>query len=330
MEPLISVIVPVYKVEAYLGRCVESILKQTYQNLEVLLVDDGSPDGCPALCDAFAQRDPRVRVFHKPNGGVASARNLGLEQAAGEYISFIDGDDYIEPEMYADMLDALRHSGADMAVCGFVAEDEQMPRTIDRDTPAAEPVLVQGREMVRRILRGEEDTVCWNRLIRRELADHPFPDIAIGEDAVYLVDLFLKPCTTVILKRAYYHYVQRNGSARISAFSPKHLESLRCAEMVGQKVREACPEFLPELCAFEYEYYIGTLGRIYVWDVERQYPEVIECLEKDIRRVFPRMDTTAVPAVKRLAWYGYRVSKRLFKAVMKRYYRRTLYRTMQE
>lgn len=107
-QPLISVIVPIYKVEQYLNRCVQSIVDQTYKNLEIILVDDGSPDNSPAMCDAWAEKDDRVQVVHKKNGGVSSARNAGLDAANGAYIGFVDGDDYIEPDMYAQLLQAIQ------------------------------------------------------------------------------------------------------------------------------------------------------------------------------------------------------------------------------
>ena len=104
-EPKISVIVPVYKVEPYLRKCLDSIVGQTYQNLEIILVDDGSPDGCGAICDEYAAQDKRVRVIHKANGGVSSARNAGLTAATGEWIGWVDSDDWIEPDMYERMLE---------------------------------------------------------------------------------------------------------------------------------------------------------------------------------------------------------------------------------
>ena len=104
-NPLISVIVPVYKVEEYLARCVDSILGQTYRNLEILLVDDGSPDRCGVMCDEYASRDSRIRVIHKENGGLSSARNAAIDVARGEYIGFVDSDDWIEPETYEALLD---------------------------------------------------------------------------------------------------------------------------------------------------------------------------------------------------------------------------------
>ena len=106
-EPLVSVIVPVYKVEDYLDKCVESIVKQTYKNLEIILVDDGSPDNCPSMCDSWAQKDSRIKVIHKENGGVSSARNSALDTAAGDYICFVDSDDFIEPNAVGYMLENI-------------------------------------------------------------------------------------------------------------------------------------------------------------------------------------------------------------------------------
>lgn len=117
-QPLISVIVPIYKVEAYLERCVESIRNQTYRNLEIILVDDGSPDRCGEMCDAFAKEDPRIRVFHKENGGQSSARNLGLDNMTGEYVGFVDSDDWIEPDMYYHLYELMEQYQAQITCCG--------------------------------------------------------------------------------------------------------------------------------------------------------------------------------------------------------------------
>ena len=118
-EPLISVIVPVYKVEQYLDRCVQSIVDQTYKNLEIILVDDGSPDNCPAMCDAWAEKDDRVQVIHKENGGVSSARNVGLDAVTGSYIAFVDADDWIESDMLEFLLHNIIEFKADISGCTF-------------------------------------------------------------------------------------------------------------------------------------------------------------------------------------------------------------------
>ena len=127
---LISVIVPIYNVEQYLDRCVKSIVEQTYTNLEIILVDDGSPDNCGAMCDSWAARDNRIKVIHKENGGLSDTRNAGLGIATGDFISFIDSDDWIESAFYEKLLTAIRESNAEVAACAtnFVTEDERLIR----------------------------------------------------------------------------------------------------------------------------------------------------------------------------------------------------------
>ena len=117
MGELISVIIPIYNVEAYLDECIASVIAQTYSNLEIILVDDGSPDNCPQMCDEWAAKDSRIRVIHKENGGLSDARNAGIDIATGEYIAFVDSDDWIVPEMYEKMLAALKTENA--ATCAW-------------------------------------------------------------------------------------------------------------------------------------------------------------------------------------------------------------------
>ena len=118
--PLISVIVPIYNVEKYLDRCVDSIINQTYKNLEIILVDDGSPDNCPQMCDDYAKKDSRIKVVHKENGGLSDARNVGMEVATGEYVSFIDSDDYISLDFYETLLETIVDNDSDIVECGVV------------------------------------------------------------------------------------------------------------------------------------------------------------------------------------------------------------------
>lgn len=118
-SPKISVIVPIYKIEHYLRQCIDSILAQTFTDFELLLIDDGSPDSCPAICDEYSKRDARIRVFHKPNGGLTSARNYGLDNAKGDWIMHIDGDDWVEPTYIEELYNAAIRNEADIAICGF-------------------------------------------------------------------------------------------------------------------------------------------------------------------------------------------------------------------
>ena len=114
---MISVIVPIYNVEKYVNKCVGSIVNQTYTNLEIILVDDGSPDRCPEICDEWAKKDSRIKVIHKKNGGLSDARNAGMKIASGDYIAFVDSDDWIAPEMYERLLMAIKNDNSDIAAC---------------------------------------------------------------------------------------------------------------------------------------------------------------------------------------------------------------------
>ena len=127
-EPLISIIVPIYKVEDYLDRCIQSILNQSYKNIEIILVDDGSPDRCGSICDAYALTDSRVKVIHKENGGLSDARNAGLEVVNGSLIGFVDSDDLIHPRMYELMLNALTSTHSDISICYYTAFSSEIPK----------------------------------------------------------------------------------------------------------------------------------------------------------------------------------------------------------
>lgn len=162
---LVSIIVPVYGVEAYLPACVDSLLVQTYKNFEIILVDDGSPDGCPAICDAYAAKDPRVHVIHKKNGGAASARNAGLDATQGEYICFVDSDDLVCPNYVEKLRSTLDATDADIAVCGFT----QMTRDnetvyADRETAG----VFDCSDYIAQFLKYWTCALLWNKIFRRE------------------------------------------------------------------------------------------------------------------------------------------------------------------
>ena len=171
--PTISVIIPVYKVERYLDACVTSVVGQTYPDLEIILVDDGSPDNCPALCDAWAAKDTRIRVIHRSNGGLSAARNSGLDVCTGDYIAFVDSDDRLEPETLERALRAQQRSGADLVLFHYLCTDENDQPLPDR-TPAdrEEEALTPPQFWEKFFASGDACTyyvVAWNKLYRAEL-----------------------------------------------------------------------------------------------------------------------------------------------------------------
>lgn len=166
---LISIIVPVYNVKNYLRMCVDSIVNQTYENLEILLLDDGSTDGSAELCDELAETDARIKVYHQKNSGISATRNVGISMAAGEYIGFVDSDDYVDSTMYEKMITKIKEENGDLVICGYQKVDENNDY-IENDSPIRNEVL-NSHEAVKRMYekRGWYYVTLWNRLYRREL-----------------------------------------------------------------------------------------------------------------------------------------------------------------
>lgn len=144
-RPLVSIIVPVYNVERYLNRCIKSIITQEYKELEIILVDDGSLDGCPLLCDKWAEQDKRIRVVHQANSGLSAARNTGLEMMSGEYIAFVDSDDYLDSRYVDSMLSAIISGKANMAICSICIEDNKSRISVDNHRIADEVAFVNSK-----------------------------------------------------------------------------------------------------------------------------------------------------------------------------------------
>lgn len=223
---LISVIVPVYKVEAYLDKCIQSIADQTYQNLEIILVDDGSPDRCGAMCDAWAAKDSRIKVIHKKNGGLSDARNAGMAAATGDYVGFIDSDDFIAPDMYRHLLERMEADGSDIAACGveMVREDGTGCGML---TPAGDHVLHRQEALEAIIREYPLKQPVWYKLYKAELIrDIPFAVGKYHEDVFWSWQVMARANRVSIFDTPCYFYLQRGGSIMGAGFSLKRLDAL--------------------------------------------------------------------------------------------------------
>ena len=211
MDKLISIIVPVYKIEAYIGQCIESILSQTYKELEIILVDDGSPDNCGKICDEYALMDKRIKVIHKKNGGLSEARNYGLAEAHGEYISFIDGDDYIDKSFYQMLLEAAEKNNCDIAECHSVNfEDGKNPQSIYRK---GKNCLTPFEWLTESSVGEFLPCVVWNKIYKKELFnDVTFPVGRHYEDEATTYKAVYKANRIIRINSALYFYRQRDGS----------------------------------------------------------------------------------------------------------------------
>ena len=252
MNDLISVIVPVYKVEPYLRRCIDSIISQTYHNLEIILVDDGSPDNCGAICDEYAEKDSRVRVIHKPNGGLSDARNAGLDIMTGDYVAFVDSDDWIEADMYRTLLTQMEHFDADISIGGFTDDLEKdgsavVTKVSDYgNTPFAE----SNTDAMRRFLR--TSWAAWDKLYKAELfSGIRYPVGEINEDEAIALQLLSRCRRVCYTNEVYYHYIKRPGGGSIttSDFSVKKLAWQRhCADTL-RFIQEKYPELEADAAA---------------------------------------------------------------------------------
>ncbi len=224
-ERMISVIVPVFRVEKFLDQCVRSIQNQTYKDLEIILVDDGSDDNCPAMCDAYAKEDRRIKVIHKKNGGLSDARNAGLEIATGEYIAFVDSDDYIATDMYEKMaavMDTMQD--VDVVVCPFqkVAEEDCYKKENSQNDVCKHRILEHDgvvREMF--LEQYELYIVAWNKLCRRKMwKEVRFPVGKIHEDQYTTYKILYEARKVALMEQPFYFYRQRQGSI-MSRFNAK-------------------------------------------------------------------------------------------------------------
>ena len=212
-QVLISVIVPIYNTVEYLPRCVDSIRRQTYRNLEIILVDDGSTDNSGAMAEKFALEDKRVKAFHKENGGSSSARNLGIEKASGDFIGFVDSDDYIEPEMYERLLFAALSENLMMVQCSRDAIDEQGNRMENVCTPPEEAILMEDENFMRELLMHRGDCSFCTKLTKASLLkNHHFPEGELNEDFRLLTELLAEIPAVMILPQQDYHVFYRYGS----------------------------------------------------------------------------------------------------------------------
>lgn len=213
MKDLISIIVPIYNVEDYLCRCIDSIINQTYKNLEIILVDDESPDRCGVICDEYAQKDNRIKVIHQKNKGLSGARNTGIESANGRYIAFVDSDDYIASDMYEILYSDIEKYNAGISICNRYYEFED-GRRVERYKQTRETKVYSGKEAIIEMNNYSSfDMSAWDKLYRRELFDEiRFPEGKLSEDFFIMYKLLDKAQIVTFNPKHLYIYVQRNNS----------------------------------------------------------------------------------------------------------------------
>lgn len=302
MSELISVIVPIYNIKEYLERCIDSILAQTYQNIEVLMVDDGSTDGTSELVDKIALKDSRIRVFHKENGGSSSARNLAMTEAKGQYFSFIDSDDYIEPDMMEKLYQAIQNSGMPIAQGAREEIDEQGNILPDICIPPEKETVYASKDFMRELLLHKGDCSFCTKLTKASLFHENgfvFPEGKLNEDFHVLVKMLPLITGIVSIPKRMYHVFYKSGSnTRVvdkNAFSRVYGDNVDNAEMVLAIVEKQYPDLKNTAMRFGFYQRLDYLLHIPISRMtkdEKQYREIVKYLRGNIANILGNRELT--------------------------------------
>ena len=280
MSKMISVIVPVYGVEAYLDRCVKSLLSQTYTDLEIILIDDGSPDRCGEMCDCWAALDSRIKAVHQKNAGQAGARNAGLEICKGEYVCFVDSDDDIDPQMIGILYKAIHDGNFDLAICGHrrIKEAGQLPPFQGK---IAEAKALNSSELWQEVF-GRLNNAVWNKLYRQDLIGSlRFPQGLIhGEDYIFNIQYIVRCKSAGMIEAPLYHYYVRPGSITGSGFHESKFDEIKAKDMALTLVQQYQPVQLENARKYCFRARMNVLRSLYRSGREKDYSgQVLEYRE---------------------------------------------------
>lgn len=277
----ISIIVPIYKVEKYIKRCVDSILNQTFNDFELILVNDGSPDNCGQICDNYAILDNRVKVIHKKNGGLADARNAGLDLAEGEYIGFVDADDYVEDDMYEKLVNMCIKKNADISVCGRYDVNES---SISTRFQLDHVEVWNSEEATVNLLTWNniDSSACDKLYNKRIFNDIRFPLGRYNEDIFVMTDLLNKANKIVHIGECKYYYCHRQDSITTESFNEKSLDMVEASEKVLINVSILYPTLKKQAESFYYKNVLYTLSTINNKNLKRTYRDHYNSLQRII------------------------------------------------
>lgn len=229
MNQKISVIVPIYNVEKYLNRCIKSIVNQTYHDLEIILVNDGSTDHCGEICDAWKEKDERIKVVHKSNGGLSDARNMGMEVSTGNYIGFVDSDDWIDVSMYEQLMKIMIQNKCDIVSCGFRRVEKEELKNESKEVQFVQYNSESALEAM--ITENGMYQVVWNKLYKRSMVeDILFEKGKYNEDEFWSYQVIGRAKKVIAIKNIYYNYFQRENSIINETYSLKRLDGLEGKE----------------------------------------------------------------------------------------------------
>ena len=283
MSETISVIIPVYNVEKYLNKCVDSVISQTYKDLKIILVDDGSTDRSSKICDEYAKADTRISVIHKQNGGLSSARNAGMEIVEGDYITFLDSDDYVSPTVYEELYKIIKNQDSDSIACTCFRRVDEVGNVYKKNDPHSKPSSTSNTEYLRELLLHIGDvSVCSKLFPRKMLKNKHFEEEKLNEDLLFMADLIPSFKTIVYTGTVGYYYLVRDNS--ISSGYGKSVEDMAVnAVAVNKNVQSEYPELKDEgnrFALFQNMAYLLLIPQALRTKNNKKYLEALKYLKK--------------------------------------------------
>lgn len=323
MEKLISLIIPVYNAEKTIIRCVESILTQNYKNFELILINDGSIDRSLKICRYFEKIDSRVKLINKKNEGVSKARNSGMRISKGEYIGFIDSDDWIEKDMFSKLMSAINQENADIAICSYYKEYSNTTNKMIAFESKSKCTFEEG---LTNFIQGKYGGNIWNKLFSRYILSHEFNEkILIGEDSLFLYNAIKKSQTIVCLPDALYHYSISYGSATKIALNKKRFDTLESAELIYDDIKTNHSTLLDDATFMVFSKYISLLNLILFYDCELKYFNNLDNIVKRLEYLSKILSNTYYSRDIRLFLFGfYKFNKFFYKKFVKIRYKKKL------
>lgn len=296
MNDKISIIVPIYKVEKYLDKCIESLVNQTYTNLEIILVDDGSPDKCPEMCDKWAEKDSRIKVIHKPNGGLSDARNAGMKEANGEYIVFTDSDDFLDKHFIEYLYIAIIDNEVEMSSCDFAYYYDG--DIVTNEVTRGKITVSSSETAIEDILNNRNvRAVAWNKMFHRGLlVGEEFPVGKYHEDEFFSYRIIHKAKKIAYIDSALYYYRQREGSI-MASFNIKHLDSLEA----GLERLSLLKKYYPDLYIYDKATFCMGCVLMYLSALDDK-----ECDKKEIKKIIKSKRKQVKVNIKEFSSYSFK------------------------
>lgn len=315
-SPLISVIIPVYKVEKYLKRCIDSVRNQKYKNLEIILVDDGSPDNCGLICDEYSKQDNRIVVIHKVNGGLSDARNVALDIMRGELVTCIDGDDFVSEYYVENLYSAIKETNCDIASSWFVNYFEGDSIPVSREVRRSEIKSLSRIEAYKRMLYQDGFEIsAWGKLYKSSLFENVrYPLGKIYEDIPTTYKLMEKSNKIAIIPQMDYYYLQRENSIAQSGFNPKKMEGVKFMNELRQFITENYPELRK---AAECRYFSTVCNILFLVKTRNEYPDEWLLLWNEVRKyrkavLFNREGRVKARIAAAISYMGYSAMKDIY------------------